>query len=309
VGVQLYKMDPEVEELLVRLADASMTVPRPQRRFFVSQAFGMVGVGVQGGGLAGEIEVADQDLSELDRAGMIEITNVNIRGTYEFFITSAGYAHVQQVKGRVDPVAAAGQTALDYIDSSDFAARHPGASEKFRVAARYASEDPQAHATRIGHDCREALQAFADDLARVRDLKPERAGSYAAIDAAVAHHKADLGSRKTELLQALNQLWQAASGLAQRQEHGESKDEPLDADDARRVVWYVGLVMYELDRTLPPNDQLTAPCKCGTQTRNGGGHCRCFMPGFPAQRLALRRVGRCGSCLCPLNSSVDASRR
>ncbi len=31
----------------------------------------------------------------------------------------------------------------------------------------------------------------------------------------------------------------------------ESKDEPLDADDARRVVWY-GRVMYELERTLPP---------------------------------------------------------
>jgi hypothetical protein len=27
---------------------------------------------------------------------------------------------------------------------------------------------------------------------------------------------------------------------------------PLDADDARRVVWYTGLAMYELDKALPP---------------------------------------------------------
>ena len=40
-------------------------------------------------------------------------------------------------------------------------------------------------------------------------------------------------------------------GSPKDQEHGASKDEALDADDARRVVWYVGLVMYELDRTLP----------------------------------------------------------
>lgn len=59
------------------------------------------------------------------------MTNLNMRGTYELFITRS----VQQVKGRVDPVAAAGQTALDYIDSADFAARHPAAHEKLRGRA------------------------------------------------------------------------------------------------------------------------------------------------------------------------------
>ncbi len=221
-----------------------MTVPRPERQFFVSKAFGMSGVGVLGGGLPEEIAVAEQDLKELDHAGMIDRSNFNVRGTYEFFITSAGYKHAQQVKGRVDPVAEAGQTALEYVDSSEFADRHPDAHQKFRVAARYASEDPVGHATRIGHDCREALQAFAADLVRERDLKPEKSGTFAAIEAAVEHSKNDLGARKSELLQALAQLWQAASGLAQRQEHGASKSEPLDAEDARRVVWYTGLVMY-----------------------------------------------------------------
>src|SRR3954451_20923003 len=163
MGVQLYSLDPEIEELLVQLADAAMKVERPERLFFVLSVDGMAGVFVQGGGLPNRITVADQDLSELDDLGLIERRNFNLTGTYEFFITSAGYAHVQQVKGRVDPVTAAGQTALDYIESSDFAARHPEAHAKFRVAAQYAAEDPQGHATRIGHDCREALQAFADD--------------------------------------------------------------------------------------------------------------------------------------------------
>jgi hypothetical protein len=95
------------------------------------------------------------------------------------------------------------------------------------------------------------LQAFAEDLVRERGLTAEKAGTFAAIEASINHHKQDLGSRKAQLLHALAQLWRAASGLAQRQEHGESKEQSLDAEDARRVIWYVGLVMYELDRTLP----------------------------------------------------------
>jgi hypothetical protein len=116
--------DPEVEELLVRLVDASMTVARPQRQFFVSRAFG-VGVTVQGAGLEGELAVAPQDLSELDRSNLIKIMNVNVRGTYEFFITTEGYNHVQRIKNRINPITAAGKTAVDYIDSADFASRHP----------------------------------------------------------------------------------------------------------------------------------------------------------------------------------------
>jgi hypothetical protein len=244
-------MDPEIEDLLVQLAQASLAVPRPQRRFFVSRPLGTGGPHVPGGGLPGSLEAADQDLRELRRAGLIEATNLNVRGTYEFFVTQAGYARVDRIRERVDPVTNAGQTALDYIQNVDFEARHPLARNKFRVAVQYAYEDPCGHATRIGHDCREALQAFAEDLVQERNLRPEKSGTYAALEAVVKHHAADLGHRKLELLEALNQLWKAASGLAQRQEHGASKDESLDPDDARRLVWYVGLVMYELDRTLP----------------------------------------------------------
>jgi hypothetical protein len=39
----------------------------------------MVGVGMQGGGLPGEIEVAHQDLSELNRAGMIKSEGSGLR--------------------------------------------------------------------------------------------------------------------------------------------------------------------------------------------------------------------------------------
>ena len=72
---------------------------------------------VRGGGLPGSLEAADQDLRELRRAGLIETTNVNVRGTYEFFVTSAGYARVEQIRGRVDPVTTAAQTG---------AGLHPG---------------------------------------------------------------------------------------------------------------------------------------------------------------------------------------
>jgi hypothetical protein len=112
---------------------------------------------------------------------------------------------------------------------------------------------PVENATRIGHDCREAMMAFASSLAEQHgvglDARPEQ--TVRKISAVVDHHRLVHGDTTAAFLDALIVYWGTVSDLAQRQEHGASKQgEPLGAEDARRVVFYTGLVMYELDWSL-----------------------------------------------------------
>ena len=52
---------------------------------------------------------------------------------------------------------------------------------------------------------------------------------------------------------ALVRYWGTTSDLAQRQEHGATREgEPLSSEDARRLIFHAALVMYEVDRLLFP---------------------------------------------------------
>ena len=53
-----------------------------------------------------------------------------------------------------------------YIDEATFGSRHPIAHQKWRTAFDLYELDPVLHATRIGHDTREAILEFANDLIR-----------------------------------------------------------------------------------------------------------------------------------------------
>lgn len=61
-----------------------------------------------------------------------------------------------------------------------------------------------------------------------------------------------LSERVRAFLEALLAYWGTVSDLANRQEHGATREgESLVAEDARRLVFQTMLVMYELDRALP----------------------------------------------------------
>jgi hypothetical protein len=63
--------------------------------------------------------------------------------------------------------------------------------------------------------------------------------------------RADLGERKSEILDALLAYWRATDSLIQRQEHGGQREgEPLTPEDGRRAVFQTAVVMFEADRTL-----------------------------------------------------------
>jgi hypothetical protein len=244
------RLDPELEALLLHLVEASRRVERAQRSFFASRAFGMAGLGVLEGGLTEQYQVAEHDLDELARYGLIEITDMNVSGTFRFYITQHGYAYADEVQQQGEPLERMAEDVQTYLDSDDFRTRHSAAYAKWKQAADYLATDPTEHATRIGHDCREALSVFASRLLAQHEVTNPGEGTHAAIRTVIDARRDMLGKRTQALLASLLDLWRAASGIAQRQEHALSSEAEFDANDARRCVFYTGLVMYELDHTL-----------------------------------------------------------
>jgi hypothetical protein len=245
------QLHPDSEETLQNLIDAGETVERASRRFSTFAVDNADYLILSGPGLGGNKGVPPQDLLELDEAGFLTYTERRNHGTGDFFVNTRGEEHAREVRSRGEPLMRVEEEVERYMKPEGFRRRHADAYAKWRQAAEYAADDPVEHASRIGHDCREALIAFATSFADVHQVTPEGKGTYRAIEAVIDAHEDDLGERTAALLRSLFELWKAASGLAQRQEHAESRDEPLTPDDGRRCVFYTGLVMHELDRTLP----------------------------------------------------------
>jgi hypothetical protein len=134
-----------------------------------------------------------------------------------------------------------------YIDDARFVRRHREAYDRLQSAIDLYSVHPERHATRIGHECREAMQLFANTLA------PDSAGGTVdRIRAVLASVEAS--ASVTAQCDALVRYWGTTSDLAQRQEHGATREgEPLSSEDARRLIFHATLVMYEIDRLVFPD--------------------------------------------------------
>lgn len=134
-----------------------------------------------------------------------------------------------------------------YVDEERIRASYPGAYEKWRDALDLFVVDPRRHATRIGHECREALMLFSDILARDVGIEARSNETVKKVRAAL-DARDDLSEKvRYVTLAYFGTTWD----LAQRQEHGAIRGNgPLRVDDARRVVFHTMLAMYELDQTI-----------------------------------------------------------
>jgi hypothetical protein len=155
--------------------------------------------------------------------------------------------------GRVSLPAGPGARAVLVPDAdlTGFRERYPAAARKWEDAAHLFVANPRRHATRIGHDCREALLFFADEVARRHGISQrDSGGTVSTLRAVVAAR--DVGGKTVEsFLSALLGYWRAVSDLAQRQEHAARREnETLRVEDARRLVSQTLIVMYEVDRAL-----------------------------------------------------------
>lgn len=252
VGYISEPLDPEVEEILIRLVEEGLKVDRAHRRFFASRPLGTSpAYVVSGAGIQGRFAIAPQDLNELQSHGHIKTERHNTQGFFEFFVTRQGLAYYRQVNQRAEPLERVEDESVRYLDTSGFRERHREAYDKWKQAAVLRDEDPMAHASRVGHDCREAMMAFASSLAARHGVAVEAAPEQTVkkVRAVLDKRRGEASDKTQAFLHALLAYWGTVNDLAQRQEHAASREgKPLEADDARRAVFYTVLVMQELDR-------------------------------------------------------------
>jgi hypothetical protein len=140
-----------------------------------------------------------------------------------------------------------GRLIYTFIDEDAFRRRYPAAYGKWRDALDLLLANPERQITRIGHDCREALMAFAQEIVDAHEVQV-----VGDVTQTVTKVRAVFDTRRaisTKTRDHVLAYIRLTSDLAQRAEHGASREkESLTADDARRLVSHTMLAMNEADR-------------------------------------------------------------
>lgn len=196
-------------------------------------------------------EVNRGDLDTLVENGLLRL-GFGSQGTPNFTITPLGRRYYAEAKRQSGEAVETIEVHIQrFLQADDFQDSFPGAYQRWRQAADdlWGAED-EGQFTQIGHICREAMQAFAANLADKgggADVPADPAKTVARIRTVLA--ASDLGDSHADFLDALLAYWGTVSDLVQRQEHGAQKEgTPLTWEDARRVVFQTAVVMYEIAR-------------------------------------------------------------
>jgi hypothetical protein len=245
-------------DLLVVLADAHRGVDVSRRGEF----YWLFTIGsdvrpqvVHHGLPGGRIHAVFGDIEELARAGLLHLRPKD-RGSGSFGLTNAGLrAAADYARRGAESMEAPEVIAHRYLEAEAFATRYPSARTKWLAAdALLRSSAAESQLSMIGHLCREAFQEFAGALCQyvgVADVPADPGKTVARVKACIDARKASVGDKIAEFLEALFVYWGRVSDLAQRQEHGGTKEgRALTLEDGRRVVFHTAITMYELDRAL-----------------------------------------------------------
>jgi hypothetical protein len=240
-------LEPEQEQMLARMVEAGREVDRSEREWLLVN-FGQGSV-LMGPGFEKE-EVPEGDVRMLEHAGSItpiRYSKNDMNPTY--VVTPAGLEHYTEMR-EDEPAARQESEVHRFLDSEIFKAECPKAYAKWAEADELLwRSDSGKEFTTIGHKIREALQEFATEMV-TRYEPPHVEANIALVNrrvgAVIAMLESELGEARASHLRALGDYSEATLGLVQRQEHGGQKEgEELKWQDARRVVFHAGSVMYE----------------------------------------------------------------
>ena len=253
------RLEKEQEELLTQMVEGGRDMPRTEREWlFVN--FGQ-GAFLQGPGI-GRKEVPAGDLQMLEREGLIHAISYSPRdGNPTYVITPEGHEYYREGLDN-EPAARQESELRRFLDSGAFMEQYPQAYTKWGDAESLLwRADSEREFTTIGHKVREALQAFA--TAAVEQHQPPTVEADPALinkrlGAVIAKLLPSLGEKRAEILKALGDYSEATVAIVQRQEHGGQKEgEALTWQDARRVVFHAGSVMYEFAEALSWRGEIT----------------------------------------------------
>ena len=235
------------KELLAVMVEAQRAVPK-DRRFPFLLSTTSDGSHLIHEGLPGNVGAHSGDLDTLAEKGLLR-PSFSSGGTPNYDVTNEGFAYYEWTRtAEGQPLENVEAEVRRFLDSDIFRRRHAKALERWRNAGeRLWGADDDATFTEIGHVCREAIQAFAEDVGAAGNPDPTKTVDrirYAFVSL-------DVGSRTRAFAEALLVYWGTVSDLIVRQEHGATKEgEPLSWEDARRCVFQTALVMFEIDRIL-----------------------------------------------------------
>jgi hypothetical protein len=248
-------LEPEQEQLLVTVVEASRNVSRDQRqKFFVFE--GIRDNSISHPGLpGGEIPAYSGDVEILGSKGLVNLS-YGTQGSPLFDVTPEGFAYYEYFKRKSgEPVQQIAAEVRSYLDSQSFGLSHPNSFQKWLEAEQLLwGSDSQRQLTTIGHLCREAAQEFATELVdswTPSDVDSDVKHVVARVRAVLDQHREKLTTTEKPFLDALIAYWGALSDLIQRQEHGAQKEgDVLVWEDARRIVFQTAVAMFEIDRSL-----------------------------------------------------------
>lgn len=251
-------LEDEQKELFIRIVETMKQISRENRGSMIESSTN------DGTGLImptkkpGQSDIkgfARGDLDILAEEGLLRLEFTS-KGNKRFTLRPISYIYYEWLmKQQGKPVERIEKSVLKYIELDAFKTTYIEAYKKLKLAEEKLWEsDSQEHFTTIGHNCREAMQEFADKLYEgvfgneSVDPKPSTVKRLREI---IEIKGAEKGETVKPFLEALLAYWGTLSDLVQRQEHGGQKEgEPLTWEDARRVVFQTVNVMVELDRTV-----------------------------------------------------------
>lgn len=244
-------------ELLTRLVTAQRSTPPAERHLFLiaHTMSDRPGVELFHPAISHDApRVFEGDVHTLERMGVVAFIDVN--GHEGFYVTNAGFKiHDRLMMGRGESHQRVQAVIREYLESSDFRARHPRAFDRWREAEGLLwNDNADNSATTIGHLSREAMQEFVTSLVdrfRPDNVEPDKAKTVSRLRTVLQTMRGALDERTSAVLDALVVYYGALSDLVQRQEHGGQKEGvPLTWQDSRRVVFQLAVVMFEVDSAL-----------------------------------------------------------
>lgn len=239
------------KDLLQKMVEAERNVPKEARRKFAHLKAAGGGWIHHPGFPDGEIEVYEGDVTELHAKGLLNVT-FGSRGTPNYMLTAEAFEYYKHLKAEEgQPIESLEEDVNRFLEAGRLAAAYPEAHGKWSAAADMLwAPEAEEQLTKIGHDCREAMQAFATTL--VEEHEPEEVDENPAhtvnrVQAVLLtlQSEGDMGRTKRRYLEGLLEYWKRLNPLVQRQEHDENA---VEWEDARAVVFATGYAMYEIDR-------------------------------------------------------------
>ncbi len=280
------RIEKEQAELLLALVEAYRLRREPFAVIEVMNAMGHVLV--RHPGFTEEMSIPPNDLRMLEREGFLLVTERG-RGIRFLIPTPEAQEFYRSVKTEGStPIARVETEVRQFLSSSamDFYPRAFAAWRRTESLYRQLdAADPRL--SEIGHQCREAIQAFAAELAkrhRVTEIDPDPTKTINLVTAVL---RARTGDTVAEFLDALIDYWRKLTSLVQRQEHsGQKEGRPVG--DVRGPPSSITRVKHA---DLPScRRRSCGPCGPTRRTRPAGGG-----PCCPSTKTLTRGPARRGA--------------